>query len=499
MTISIQENRYKTSSTVMTSQLSKIRNSNRVSSGPAFGSCIACSFLSLGLLGAPLLAQAQDATASPAQAVASSSSSDYVSRAEYDKLKAEHEAMKKELEALKTAVRQMAAQPMAAAPAQPPAAPAEAPSEGKQVVSAPSTEELRQEVETLKTQVKETFPGTTKFLLAGDASAEFTARSGEDPFFAATFNPFFLWKLSDQLLFEGKLEINFEDNEVNVEFETADISYLFNDYITIAAGRFLNPMNFYDERQHQVWIRKLPDNPLAVHDGLLPESDNGLQLRGVVPIGPTKLEYAGFVINAPDLITAPDDFSDLGMLEFNNASNRGGHVAVGGHVGFIPIPQIEVGYGIQRSRVGPRDRAVENVLQSADFNFVSDSPMLKGLLALRAEWVWSHVGHFVFDPDGRQGFGPLSFNNNRNGGYAQVSYRPTHIDNDYLKNFEGVFRYDRLNQLHTPVGFDEQRWTLGLNYWLTPSTVVKAAYEFDDKNGSGRDQDAFLMQVAIGF
>ena len=81
----------------------------------------------------------------------------------------------------------------------------------------------------------------------------------------------------------------------------------------------------------------------------------------------------------------------------------------------------------------------------------------------------------------------------------QLSYRPIRIENDYIKNFEGVFRYDRLNQLHTPVGFDEQRWTLGLNYWLTPSVVLKLAYEFDDKNGGARDQDAFMMQAVVGF
>src|SRR5947199_4491953 len=74
------------------------------------------------------------------------------------------------------------------------------------------------------------------------------------------------------------------------------------------------------------------------------------------------------------------------MLDFDNTSNFGGHVAVGGHVGFIPIPQLEVGYGIQRSKVGPRDRAVENILQSVDFNFVSDSPLLKGLITARAQW-----------------------------------------------------------------------------------------------------------------
>ena len=460
---------------------------------------VAAAVVALIWLLLPFAAMAQDAASSPA-------SSEYVSREEYDKLKAEHEAMKteheamkKELDALKTAVRQMANGTVPAAPAE---GPTKTAPEGKQVVSAPSSQavdELRQEVDTLKTQVKETFPGTTKFLLAGYGTAGFTARSGEDPFFDAAFNALFLWKLTDRLLFEGEMELEFEDEATTINLEVAQASYLLNDYMTIGVGRFLNPMNFFVERQHMNWVNKLPDKPLAVYDGLFPESELGAQLRGVIPIGTTKLEYAAFVANAPGLITAPDDLSELGMLDFDNDANFGGHVTVGGHVGFIPIPEIEVGYGIQRSKVGPRDHAVENVLQSADFNYVRDSTLLKGLINFRAQWGWSRVGHFVYDPDGSQGFGPLSFNNNRNGGYVQLAYRPTHIDNDIIKNVEPVFRYDRLNELHTPVGFDGQRWTLGLNYWLTPSTVIKAAYEFDDKNGGARDQDAFMMQMAVGF
>ena len=439
----------------------------------------------------PLSVSAQDVN---------STSSDYVSRVEYDKLKAEHEAMKQELEALKATVRQMATAPSpAAAPAQP-AVPAEGPSENKQVVTTTSTvDELRQEVDALKLQIKETFPGTTKFLLAGYGTAAFTARSGEDPFFDAAFNALFLWKLTDRLFFEGEMELEFEDEATDLNLEVAQASYLLNDYMTIGLGRFLNPMNFFVERQHMNWVNKLPDKPLAVYDGIFPESEMGAQLRGVIPIGPTKLEYAAFVANAPGLITESDDVSEIGMLDFDNDANVGGHVAVGGHVGFIPIPQIEVGYGIQRSKVGPRDDAVEAILQSADFNFVSDSPMLKGLINFRAQWVWSHVGHLIYDFDETGIPGSITFNNNRNGGYVQLAYRPTRIDNDIIKNFEPVFRYDRLNQLHTPVGFDEQRWTLGLNYWLTPSTVIKAAYEFDDKNGGARDQDAFMMQMAVGF
>src|SRR6266568_386958 len=451
------------------------------------------AFVALIWLSISFAAMAQDATPSPP-------SSDYVSREEYDKLKAEHEgmkteheAMKQELDALKATVKQLTVS-VAQAPA-----PGKAVSEGKQVVAAPpeaATEELRQEVETLKTKVRETFPGTTKFLLAGYGTAGFTARSGEDPFFDASFNALFLFKMTDRLFFEGEMELEFEDEETTINLEVAQASYLLNDYMTIGAGRFLNPMNFFVERQHMNWVNKLPDKPLAVYDGLLPESIIGVQLRGVIPINLMKLEYSAFVGNAPGLITAPDD--TLGMLDFDNDANAGGHVAVGGHVGFLPIPEIEVGYGIMRSKVGPRDDAVEAILQSAEFNFVKDWPLIKGLINFRAQWVWSHVEHLLYDFD-ETGDGTFSFNNNRNGGYVQLAYRPTHIDNDIIKNLEGVIRYDRFNQLHTPVGFDEQRWTFGLNYWLTPSTVIKIAYESDDKNGGARDQDAFMMQMAVGF
>jgi cell division protein FtsB len=443
----------------------------------------------------PFAAMGQDAAPPPP-------SPDYVSRTEYDKLKAEHEAMKTEMEALKTAVRQMANGTAPAAPAEGPARKASGGESGKQVVSAPSaqaaTDELRQEVDTLKTQVKETFPGSTKFLVAGYGTSTFAAKSGEDPFFDATFNAFLLWKLSDRLLVEGEVEWEFEDGSTSTNLEIIQASYLLNDYMTIGVGRFLNPMNFFVERQHMGWVNKFPDKPLAVYDGLLPESDLGVQLRGVVPVGPTKLEYAAFLVNACDLITSFDDPMAVGMLNFDNTSNRYGHFTVGGHVGFIPIPELEVGYGVRRSEVGPRDHAVETILQSVDFNYVRDSALLKGLINVRAQWVWSHVGHFVYDPNGDEG-GPFEFNNNRNGGYAQVSYRPTKIDNDIIKNFEAVVRYDRFNQLHTPVGFDEERWSFGLDYWLSPSTVVKAAYEVDNKNGGARDQNSFMLQVATGF
>src|SRR5437870_214722 len=105
----------------------------------------ASALMALICLFIPFAAMAQEAASSPP-------SSDYVSRAEYDKLKAEHEAMKQEVEALKTTVRQMANGMAPAVPAEGPPAKAK-PSEGKQVVTATTPEAdvaaLQAEVDTL--------------------------------------------------------------------------------------------------------------------------------------------------------------------------------------------------------------------------------------------------------------------------------------------------------------------------------------------------------------
>lgn len=424
-----------------------------------------------------------------------------VSRAEYDKLKTEHEQLKEQMAAMQAQLQKIAKQ-------QETRSEAPASSDHKQVSHkdvAPaqsSVDELSAQVETLKQQVHETFPGSTKFLFGGYGSAYFTSRHGSDPAFSATFNPIFLFKLSDRLLFEGEAEFELEGGDTTTNLEQAQLHYLLTNYMTISAGRFLNPMNYFVERQHMGWVNKLPDKPLAVYDGLLPESLEGVHLHGVIPIGPTKVEYSAYVSNAPQLNTTASDPSsptDVGTLNYDNFDNTDGHIAYGGHVGFIPFHQVEVGYGVQTSSVGPRNNSVHATLQTVDLNYVDDVGFLQGMVNFRAEWVWSNIGNFTYDADGSQGFGPLNFRNKREGGYAQIAYRPTKYGNDIVKNLEPVFRYDVFNQINTPTGFNEHRFTIGLNYWLAASTVFKAAYEIDSQNGTGQKSNAWLLQFVTGF
>ncbi|NBV25224.1 MAG: hypothetical protein EBS05_25320 [Proteobacteria bacterium] len=364
--------------------------------------------------------------------------------------------------------------------------------------------ELEKELKDVKKMAKDSFPGTTKMLISGYGSAGFNSQNnGGTRSFYATFNPIFLWKISDRLLFEGELEAELGGTATTLSLEMAQISYVMNDYMTLGAGKFLNPMNFFVERQHMAWVNKLPDKPLAVYDGLLPEAEVGVQLRGAVPLGDMKLGYAVYAANAPQLKTdvAAVAARDLGTFEYDNFDNVGRHIAYGGRLGFLPIPELEFGYGLQYSDVSPPGGPgrANTLLQSVDGSFVMDSAELKGVLNLKAQWVWSQVGSYLYDPTAAIG-GPYAFKNYRNGGYAQIAYRPSRLENEWLKNFEPVFRFDVLNQNHTPTGTDEHRYTIGLNYWLGPSTVVKAAYEMDRQRGpNAAPFDALLFQFATGF
>lgn len=432
----------------------------------------------------------------------------YVSREEYEKLKAEHEAMKQEFDALKKVVGQMANKTAPAVPAEGPA-PA-TPSEGKQVVSTTSPQaqidELREELTKVKETAESTVPGTTKFLLTGYAFGGFEKRSGEPSTFSAGLFPILLWELSDKLFFEGEVAFELEDGEIEVGLEYAHLTYLLNDYITVGIGRFLTPFGQFPERLHPAWINKLPDFPLVFNEdeGLVGFSQLGAQIRGVIPIGPTKIFYDAYISNGPGLNT--DDPESAGSLVFNNFPDIDNNKAVGGRIGFMPLPQLEVGYSIQSARVTAPDTSgghANVLLQGVDGSYNHDFDWLKGGIDVRAEWVWSRVSRLTYDPMGTLGFGPVTFNNRRNGGYVQLAYRPYKLKVPIIEKLEAVGRYDRIDAPSmAPGAFDEERWSLGLNYWLGQSTVIKAAYEFGHRDSSedGHENvNSFLLQAAMGF
>jgi hypothetical protein len=444
---------------------------------------------------------------SAAYSQAPADANQYVSREEYNKLKEEMNALRAEMMAMRKERAPQVAEANQVREVEALKAEVAALKEERTVQSADvnqSIESLSSRVEIVMKEAERNRIGDTKFLLTGYGFASYTDRRTENSTFSAGFNPIFLWELSDQLLFESEIEFELttpRDNEdetgtseTETSLEYADMTYILNDYMTVGAGKFLLPLGIFNQYLHPAWINKLPDRPLPYDDevGIIPEAGIGAFIRGAVPYGETKWNYALYICNGPALIT--DDPDENGMMDFDNFDDNNHNKAVGGRIGFLPIPELEVGYSIQAAQVAPPNfEDTDALFQVVDFSYTKQISQLRGTVQLLSEWAWSDVDNATYPDTPR-------FDNDRRGYYIQAAYRPTMAEDKYLKNLEFVLRYDSLYVPdNAPGSADEFRWTPGIDYWITPSAVVKVAYQFDEMSGQSEDRNALLLQTAIGF
>jgi len=429
-----------------------------------------------------------------------------VSREEYDKLNQQQDELRQELRTLRDQLlRERAALP-AEQQAPPPGSPAGAPAapavEPPDAVTREDTDELEKQVKAIRDEVDRNRFGTSRFHLAGDAAVGFTARKGAKSSLDAGVAPLILWRPEKNILIEAGFDIAGStggDNQSGTEFDLtlANISFLVNDNLFVGGGLFVVPFGVYHRHFDPPWINKLPDDPLPFGDGgIAPAEETGLFLGGALPVGDSKVTYDLYVTNGPNLFTGADSAGQLNFDDFTDLNNG---KAVGGRIGFLPFYNVELGYSAMFAQVSPPKFSSTNVLlQAVDLNWRQDVDRLSGQFDFRTEWVYSHVDRATYDATGAEGFGPISFSNDRYGGYVQLCYRPTKVDDRYLRNVEFVSRYDMLRSPRSAPGGDrEQRLTIGVDYWVTPAIVVKTAYQFDDKK-IGDDQDALLFQIGIG-
>jgi len=428
------------------------------------------------LLAGWLVLTAACATALPAESALPEEQGP-VSRQEYD-------ALKKDLEIVKRRLAEV---------------------EARQAAQ-PGGSELASELSRISQLARRSEAGERRVLIAGDAGFEFVNQRGSNNTFTAGLSPLLLWQVNDRVLFEGGIDMslfndpNGDNPGTETDLSLANVSYIVNDYVVAGGGLFAVPFGIYHSHLDARWTNKLPDDPLAMGDnGISPNTDTGIFAVGAFPVKGAVVNYGVYVTNGPTLIT--DDPGAAGSLSFDNNSDTNNNKAVGARVGFIPRPEFEAGYSIQCARANPDTfpQKVDALLQAVDFNYVKVIDRIGGTLTARGEWVWSHVDRATYDPTGALGFGPLTFSDSRSGGYGLVAYRPSQARNAALSRTEFVLRYDRLQASSlAPGGGTEERWTPGIDYWLTPASVLKIAYEFDDSQG-GENRDALLFQFAVGF
>lgn len=389
------------------------------------------------------------------------------------------------------------------APAEP--APALSEEDGKALLK--RIQKLELEVQQMEYESNEESSGEHTFLVTGFASTSFINMKGSDSTFKTTFNPIILYKYGDNFLFESELEFDLgfgaQGGETDVGLGYANGSYIVNDNLIVGVGKFLTPFGIFSERIHPSWINKLPTSPLmAGHGGLVPMSSIGAFARGGVRTGSVKWNYSFYVSNGPRLNTGVDGEDEAGLLHFDNNVDTNNAKSVGARIGCLPIPQLELGVSYLTGGVTPSGSEVTDATSNLLGVDVSYNPRMapsSGRIELRGEWVMSDIDNVTYDPSGTGGYGPLTYDNQRNGGYMQAAYRLPGSDLQ-LSAWECVGRYDMLQQPdESPQAGDQDRMTVGINHWLSPSSVIKAAYQWDDKQGSTTDMDAFYLQFAVGF
>ena len=313
--------------------------------------------------------------------------------------------------------------------------------------------------------------------------------------FSAGFEPIFLYRLSDRLLFEGDVELKLEDTEVSVDLEYAQMDYLLNDYMTVVAGKFLLPFGEFIERQHMVWVNKLVSRPLPFREGdeggLLPFSEVGVQVRGGIPLGygeGARAEYSLYVTNGPRFAS-----DERGALFATNNTDQNRAKGYGARLGVELLPY-DAGLGRLRLGASTFDGPWGSHSNLWFTSWGVDGVYQNGPLALRGEYLQT-----------RRAMPTGISDDKREGWYFQAAYLLQALAVPYLDHTELIVRYSGQNQNALTAdalaaGFlrNPRLVAVGLDYWIAPSVVWKLEYD-RELPAKGGDSNALLTQFAVGF
>ena len=328
----------------------------------------------------------------------------------------------------------------------------------------------------------------------------FNKSRGAGQFSFQQFSPYFLIQLNKRMLLSAQPSFT----PAGAGLAQAQLDIFINDWLTADIGYFLAPIGFWSERLDPVWINKLPDAPLVMRQ-VIPDdlTISGLQFRGAKYLfgSPIKMEYAIFASNGLGVPGGghQPQWANLGQLS-GTTSTVNNAAAYGGRIGFW-IPTRGINFGISEfvnSPYSKTDGAVVSIWQPY-FNYH------RGNWDFRFEYGnnYEYTKSFIGDNIDRRGF------------YTQLAYRDYQSLKKHKQRLEYVFRYSEttfngINQagaavnanlfgspMNVPV--DRNQYTIGINYYLYASTVLKFAYEINSEVRYNLHDNLFMVQFATNF
>ncbi len=370
----------------------------------------------------------------------------------------------------------------------------------------------------------------TSWHLAGyaDASFVFTDQDGGDSssqFTRVRFNPAFHFQYQDLVLFEAEAEIENTDEGTEFALEYAQANIMVHPNAVVVIGQFLSPVGQFQERLHPSWINRMADAPAGFgHDGVQPGSDMGVMVRGGFNLEPGLLTYSVALGNGPRV----SHEGGLALEAFNRDDND--DKAISGRVGFLPMPGLEIGASFLSGRVSgvaaeeeegghaeakPFDRLGSETevddhgleLSDADVTLWGiDAAYTGGAWDLRAEYLNSTRDTINTGYEGAEGIAALP-ELESTAWYLQAAYRLSGTaEHPWLGRVEPTMRYgeyevDGLDELAEEAA--EQRWDIGVNYWLAPSIVTRGVLqqrEFTARHDDDvQEETRVLLQFSYGF
>ena len=335
------------------------------------------------------------------------------------------------------------------------------------------------------------------FTMVGDAEAQYGKTSGQHATFTqADFAPIFLFRASDDVLFEAGFDVRLGNNSdltgttrasgssTSVSMSFGQLDYLLNDHMTLVAGDMLLPLGTYSERGAG-WLNKIPDDPLA--RGFLPGSGVGVQLRGAVPVGDSggMFTYAVYGVNGP---SSTNSIANAGALDLSgnvgDTPNWHANPSGGGRLAvFLPWkPHYDLELGLSGQTGAWSDSG--NHQWSAG---VVDAALHLGPnIEVKGEYIRTAYGSDDFGQIHPRGSWVLA-------GYKLAGLN---LELPYVNNIELISRYDRENDGQ---GTKTDRYTAGCVYYFSSTLLFEGDYEWLHSTQNAPAPNAFVLQLSYGF
>ncbi len=338
-------------------------------------------------------------------------------------------------------------------------------------------------------------PSAVRGLLTGYASVWYSAEAEKDFHndFTATISPMLLYQVGDDILFEGEMDLELHGDETELHLEHAQVHYLGLERLQVTAGMFHVPFGIW---HHASWINRMPTPPLLYQDthGAPPEGallpilfDVGVMARANLPrVGGWNTSVAAWVSQGPT-----DGGGHHGPPDPNDPEPVVARVGIGNN---FEDNNSDKMVGLQLRSIAPGGFTV----QASGFRAKWDHHGELDMYAANLSLIWSPGMHAVplFD---LRGEGVLIGQEYEDGGAVEtVRYGGYYFQlGRRLGGWEPVLRWSQLPQ-STAAGevvLDGRRQlAIGLNYWITPSVPLKAAYNVE-LDGT----DSLYLEWSVGF